>query len=184
MWCLPRAVTYRSRAAIISAKRGHLGEHAHMTGLLDARYVHTNIVAVDWRRLAGFYTSVFGCELVPPERDYEGADLERGTGVSGAALGGVHLRLPGYGDDGPTLEIYQYRQAQTRMSTAANRPGFAHIAFAVDDVAGAREVVLVAGGRPVGEIVTMRTSDGRRVTWCYVTDPEGNILELQAWNEP
>jgi hypothetical protein len=30
----------------------------------------------------------------------------------------------------------------------------------------------------------MRTSDGRRVTWCYVTDPEGNILELQAWNEP
>jgi predicted enzyme related to lactoylglutathione lyase len=40
-----------------------------MTGLLDARYVHTNIVSTDWRRLAGFYTSVFGCELVPPERD-------------------------------------------------------------------------------------------------------------------
>jgi predicted enzyme related to lactoylglutathione lyase len=173
-----------ARAAIISAKRGNLGEHAHMTGLLDARYVHTNIVAADWRRLAGFYTSVFGCELVPPQRAYDGADLERGTGVSGAALGGVHLRLPGYGDTGPTLEIYQYRQAQTRTSTAANRPGFAHIAFAVEDVAGARQVVLVAGGRPVGEIVTMRTWDGRRVTWCYVTDPEGNILELQAWDQP
>ncbi|MDR3641910.1 MAG: hypothetical protein P4L39_11360 [Humidesulfovibrio sp.] len=21
-----------------------------------------------------------------------------------------------------------------------------------------------------------------RVTWCYVTDPEGNVLELQAWS--
>jgi len=20
-----------------------------------------------------------------------------------------------------------------------------------------------------------------RVTWCYVTDPEGNIVELQTW---
>ena len=24
---------------------------------------------------------------------------------------------------------------------------------------------------------------GRRVTWCYVTDPEGNVIELQSWSE-
>jgi hypothetical protein len=24
----------------------------------------------------------------------------------------------------------------------------------------------------------------RNVTWCYVTDPEGNIVELQAWSDP
>ena len=151
---------------------------------LAARFVHTNIVAADWRRLAAFYTLVFGCKPVPPERDYAGPDLERGTGVPGAALRGVHLRLPGVGDDGPTLEIYQYRQAETRATTAANRPGFTHIAFAVDDVAAARDAVLAAGGGPVGEVVTLSTSDGRHVTWCYVTDPEGNILELQAWSEP
>jgi hypothetical protein len=34
----------------------------------------------------------------------------------------------------------------------------------------------------VGEVVTLTTADGRRVTWCYVTDPEGNILELQSWS--
>ena len=41
--------------------------------------------------------------------------------------------------------------------------------------------VLAAGGTAVGEIVSMTTAAGARVTWCYVTDPEGNIIELQSW---
>ncbi len=44
-------------------------------------------------------------------------------------------------------------------------------------------VVLAAGGEPVGEVVTLTTASGRRVTWCYVTDPEGNVIELQAWSK-
>jgi catechol 2,3-dioxygenase-like lactoylglutathione lyase family enzyme len=150
--------------------------------LAGVRFGHVNIVAADWRRLADFYVSVFGCELVPPERDYAGPNLERGTGVPGAALRGAHLRLPGHGADGPTLEIYQYAQAEDRVTTAANRAGFAHIAFAVDDVVSARGAVLAAGGGTVGEVVTLTTATGAQVTWCYVTDPEGNIVELQAWS--
>src|SRR5262245_59726127 len=73
-----------------------------------ARYAHTNLIAHDWRRLASFYTDLFGCTLVPPERNYSGADLEAGTGVPGAQLTGAHLRLPGHGDSGPTLEIFHY----------------------------------------------------------------------------
>lgn len=46
-----------------------------------------------------------------------------------------------------------------------------------------REAVLAAGGGVVGEIVTTQTKDGRYVTWAYLTDPEGNILELQAWSD-
>jgi predicted enzyme related to lactoylglutathione lyase len=65
-----------------------------------------------------------------------------------------------------------------------DRPGFGHIAFAVTDVPSARERVLEEGGRPVGEVVTLTTADGRRVTWCYVTDPEGNVVELQSWSPP
>lgn len=147
-----------------------------------ARFGHVNIIATDWRRLAAFYTDVFGCELVPPERDYEGADLARGTGVPDAALQGVHLRLPGHGDSGPTLEIYTYRHLEERSPAAANRLGFGHIAFQVDDVAAARERVLTAGGSSVGEVVTLTTADGRRVTWCYVADLEDNMVELQAWS--
>ena len=148
---------------------------------MRARYGHTNLVARDWQRLAAFYAELFGCVAVPPERDYRGRDLEVGTGVRDAALRGVHLRLPGHGDDGPTLEIYTYEHGPQPLPAAANRPGWGHIAFVVDDVAAGRQAVLAAGGSAVGDVVTLETADGRSVTWCYVTDPEGNIVELQAW---
>jgi predicted enzyme related to lactoylglutathione lyase len=146
-----------------------------------ARFGHTNLVARDWQRLAAFYERVFGCVRVPPIRDYRGPDLERGTAVVGAALAGVHLRLPGHGPNGPTLEIYTYERVLEALPPAANRPGWGHIAFGVDDVEQARMAVLEAGGDDLGEVVTLQTADGRRVTWCYQTDPEGNIVELQSW---
>lgn len=146
-----------------------------------ARYVHTNLVARDWRSLAGFYIELFGCEFVPPERDDAGPLLEAGTGVGGAHMTGVHLRLPGHGGSGPTLEIYSYTPVEIAVPAAVNRPGYGHVAFEVASVEDARRRVLAAGGKAVGEVVTLERAGGRRVTWCYVTDPEGNILELQAW---
>ena len=107
--------------------------------MIDARFGHVNLIARDWRALADFYTTLFACELVPPERDYSGDDLAAGTGVPGAALRGAHLRLPGHGPTGPTLEIYQFAAMPDGLPHAANRPGFQHIAFAVSSVAAARE---------------------------------------------
>jgi predicted enzyme related to lactoylglutathione lyase len=147
-----------------------------------ARYVHTNLIARDWRRLAAFYQSVFGCVPVPPERDLSGPALDAGTGVPGSTLSGMHLRLPGVGADGPTLEIFSYSRQADGPVSVVNRPGFAHIAFAVASVNDARDEVLAAGGRAVGEVVTTTIAAGAQVTWCYVTDPEGNIVELQTWS--
>ena len=53
----------------------------------------------------------------------------------------------------------------------------------VPDVTTALDAVVAEGGGVVGETVTLQTADGRRVTWVYVTDPEGNIVELQSWSE-
>jgi predicted enzyme related to lactoylglutathione lyase len=156
-------------------------EDASRVTATGARYGHTNLIARDWRLVADFYERLFGCVPVPPERHYRGPDLERGTAVPRAALRGVHLRLPGHGPDGPTLEIYTYDREAAAPPPVANRPGWGHIAFAVDDVAQARQAVLEGGGGTVGEIVTLQTADGRRVSWCYLTDPEGNIVELQSW---
>lgn len=151
--------------------------------MIEARFGHVNLIARDWRAIADFYANVFGCVFVPPERDYAGPDLERGTAVPGAALRGAHLRLPGLGPDGPTLEIYQFSSMPDGLPAQVNRPGFGHIAFAVPSVADARVAVLAAGGAVVGDIVTLQTADGRFVTWTYLTDPEGNIIELQSWSD-
>lgn len=147
----------------------------------NPRYVHTNLIARDWQALADFYVRVFGCEVVPPERHYSGATIEAGTGVPGSTLDGVHLRLPGFEPGGPTLEVFSYSKSLDGVLPRVNRPGFGHIAFEVASVADAQREVLDAGGARVAEVVTLTTSQGRKVTMCYVTDPEGNIIELQSW---
>lgn len=149
---------------------------------MQARYVHTNLIAKNWKHLADFYQTVFGCTPVPPQRDYQGEALDAGTGLRGARLTGVHLRLPGHDENGPTLEIYTYDELEPHPGRAVNRPGFGHIAFEVDDVKEAWETVKSHGGGAVGEIVTLITKTGAQVTWCYMTDPEGNIIELQSWS--
>jgi len=145
------------------------------------RYAHTNIIADNWQRLADFYRTVFGCRDVPPQRDQSGSWLARGTGVPGAALQGVHLRLPGHGDTGPTLEIYSYTQMEDKLPAVANRKGLSHLAFGVDNVSEKLQEVIAYGGRAIGEIVTTEVPGAGQLTFCYAADPEGNLLELQAW---
>jgi len=147
---------------------------------IKAKYVHTNLIAEDWRGLTGFYQEVFACIPVPPERDFQGEVPGAGTGIPGVSLCGDHLRLPGYTESGPTLEIFSYTPQASRSTKAVNRPGFAHIAFQVEDVSLARAAVLSAGGKPVGEVVTLTITTGDKVTWCYFADPEGNLIELQS----
>ncbi len=149
---------------------------------IGARFGHVNVTSPDWRRLASFYTAVFGCELVPPERDMRSEDLDAATGLHDAHLTGAHLRLPGHGPDGPTIEIFSYDTLEAHPGPHVGRAGWGHIAFQVLDVPAAVEAVLDGGGGRVGEIITTQTADDRRVTWCYATDPDGNIVELQAWS--
>jgi len=153
-----------------------------------ARYVHTNLVARDWRTLAAFYERVFGCTPVPPERDLAGPWLDQATGLSGARIRGIHLRLPGYGDAGPTLELFQYgaqeaaaAQRNAPHSDAPNQPGFGHVAFAVDDVRAACEQIVAAGGGMLGQVVTVDIAGAGTIEFAYATDPEGNLVEVQQW---
>jgi hypothetical protein len=64
----------------------------------------TNLVAQDLERLVAFYEEILGCERVP-RRVISPATGARATGLPRAHLRGHHLRLPGCGDGGRTLDF-------------------------------------------------------------------------------
>ena len=90
--------------------------------------------------------------------------------------------MPGHGERGPTLEIFQTNQNDPSLPSRLVRPGFAHLAFEVPDVAAKREEMLRLGGRDIGQLVTLDIPGAGKLTVIYMTDPEGNIIELQRWH--
>jgi len=151
---------------------------------MSVTFGHINIISKDWRRLSKFYQAVFACVPVPPVRKQSGPALAHGTGVPDAELEGEHLRLPGLGDHGPTLEIYTFREQLDRPQPVPNRMGFGHIAFQVPSVAESLAEVLAEGGSARGTIVSLPVPGKGVVSFVYAADPEGNILELQSWSDP
>jgi glyoxylase I family protein len=147
------------------------------------RYAHTSIVARDAGKLIDFYKTVLGCKSIGETRDLSGGWLDRLTGVTGAHIAGEHLLLPGYGSDGPTLEIFSYSTLRETVPAEINRPGIAHIAFAVEDVKTTLSEIIKAGGSSVGELVTARYGGDLEGAFVYARDPEGNIVELQSWRK-
>ena len=89
----------------------------------------------------------------------------------------------------PIDPLIQQRVANLRRNQSAaeapapalNRPGFAHLAFAVDDVPAALEAVLAGGGSQHGALHTMAVPGAGEITLVYAADPEGNVIELQQW---
>jgi catechol 2,3-dioxygenase-like lactoylglutathione lyase family enzyme len=162
-------------------------EHARQTAdaaAVGPRYAHTNLVARDWRALGRFYEETLGCVPMAPERNLSGEWLDRATGIPGAHITGAHYQLPGAGSAGPTLEIFQYEPREDAPPPPANRPGFGHIAFVVPNVEAARAALIAAGGQAVGTVESVNIPEAGRITWTYVRDPEGNIIELQHRNRP
>ncbi len=149
--------------------------------MIKAKYAHTNINAKDWKKLADFYIKVFGCKPVPPQRDIRGEWIDKTTSIEGVHIEGMHLALPGYEEGGPTIEIFTYNKPNPVGPLNINEYGFAHIAFTVEDVKEAYELVLREGGSAVGEIQTSYYPKVGTLTIIYAKDPEGNIVELLNW---
>lgn len=145
------------------------------------RYVHTNIIAKDCRKLISFYKDVFHCKSIGQSRDLRGEWLDRLTGIPNAHIVGEHLCLPGYEKEHPTLEIFSYDTMENSYN-GLNKCGIAHLAFEVDNVEETLQLLLQKGGSQVGELVKTKYEDGREAVFVYATDCEGNIIELQSWS--
>ena len=148
------------------------------------KYIHTNIIAKDWKKLVEFYTEVFDCVPVPPERDLSGDWLDKAAALNNAHLKGMHLKLPGYADSAPTLEIFSYREMEENsLPPHANRIGLGHLAFLVDDVNKVFEKAIACGGKKLGQISKNIVDGVGTLTFVYLTDPENNIIEIQKWDK-
>ena len=147
------------------------------------RYVHTNIIAKDAAKLIAFYKLALKCKSIGQTRDLCGPWLDGLTGLPNPHITGEHLLLPGYDDNHPTLEIFSYDSLRDTLPPEVNRPGFAHIAFEVDDVEATLAEIIASGGGQVGEVVTAAYPNDMEAVFVYARDPEGNIIELQSWRK-
>ncbi|MFN8256460.1 MAG: VOC family protein [Bacteroidales bacterium] len=147
------------------------------------KYVHTNLIARDWKKLAEFYINVFECEPSYPERDLSGDWIDKLTAIKGARITGIHLKLPGF-ENGPTLEIFEYNPANViEFTKLINIPGFSHLAFHVNDVEAVVNKVIENGGSKYGELVENEIPGQGIIKAVYLCDPEGNIIEVQNWKK-
>lgn len=147
------------------------------------KYVHTNLIAKDWRKVAQFYIDVFDCKISYPERNLSGEWLDKVTSVPNAKIKGAHLVLPGY-ENGPTLELFEYEPENLRsFGQAINHQGLTHIAFHADNVEQVLEKAISFGGTPAGQLVQREYPELGLLTMVYIRDPEGNIVEVQNWKK-
>lgn len=145
------------------------------------KFVHTNIIARDWKKLAQFYIDVFACEPLLPERDLNGEWIDQMTKITDVNIKGIHLRLPGY-DNGPTLEIFGYNEMLEKSSAPLiNDQGFGHIAFHVSNVEDTLKRLIDKGGKQYGELIEKEIKGIGIIKAVYARDPEGNIIEIQNW---
>ncbi len=145
------------------------------------RFAHTNIASKNWKALADFYINVFDCKIKPPQRNLSGKWLDTATGLTNAKLEGIHLYLPGHGENPPTLEIFTYAAMQDGPDLMPNQIGITHIAFEVDDVYATLEKALANGASELGKIVENKIENVGILQFVYFRDPEGNIIEIQSW---
>ncbi|OPJ56565.1 VOC family protein [Clostridium oryzae] len=150
---------------------------------MKSRYVHTNIIAKDWKRISLFYQRVFGCKPIAPQRDLRGEWLDKMTGIENAHIVGEHLSVPGYDENLPTLEIFSYDNMESSNEKLINGIGLAHLAFEVDDVSAVLKKIKEEGGGQLGEMVKAEYPNNMIATFVYAKDVEGNIIELQSWEK-
>jgi len=145
------------------------------------KFAHTNIITNDWKKLADFYINVFDCKPLYPERDLKGNWLDKATNIENAHITGIHLALPGYENNSPTLEIFQYDNNLDNLEGFTNRKGFGHIAFKVDNVQEILNKLIQNGGTQLGEVIETEVANAGRIIFVYAKDIDGNIIEIQNW---
>ena len=130
-------------------------------GNINSGYISLNAARVgakDVPVLAKFYEAAFGLKIVKQIQLPIGPEIMLNFGDT------VEAAMAN-----PAAQIVIMPKADTDGSDSVG-----HIIFNASDVKAAAETVKAAGGTIVSEPVTM----GDGVVFCFVADPDGNLIEL------
>ncbi|BBZ15369.1 VOC family protein [Mycobacterium branderi] len=141
---------------------------------------HVGLCVADLRTSLRFYTEGLGFEVAET--------YDAGAEVAGAAeiTGSTQLTSQMITKDGFRLELLWWAEPGCVGAPPGtrNQVGLTHLSFEVDDLPSA-EARLVAHGATV--IESTRTSvrnDDVGYDLVFLTDPDGNRIELLEWNNP
>ncbi|WP_380876332.1 hypothetical protein ACFB49_08210 [Sphingomonas sp. DBB INV C78] len=142
---------------------------------MAARFSHRGICVADIDASVRFYRDALGFEAQEDHPRLEGAWLDAGTDISGAALRAQMLRNAA----GITIELlYFHAPAATgrRTRRALNQFGLTHFAVNVDDMDAAIERIVAAGGQV--HPATRVYYDVNDAEIVYTNDTDGVRIEL------
>jgi len=144
---------------------------------------HVNLVVADMRAMIDFYCNVLGMRLAR-QVTISGPWIDDVTGLKDVTADVAFLEAP----SGPTIELLYYHWPQgLRVEGQAipNTFGLRHIAFRVADIEQLAAAIRAAGVPLLSEIHSVPTAQvafaQTRKRLVYFRDPEGNLLELCAY---
>jgi catechol 2,3-dioxygenase-like lactoylglutathione lyase family enzyme len=135
---------------------------------------HVNIASAELDRLVDFYAAFVGATAVKSPRLHSDPRLDAIADLPDVSLRARWLALPN-----AQIELMQYHQPATTVQTGrrdAGVPGFAHIAFEVDDLQAAVQHLRHCGGQATDPVPGAFSTQG--------SDPDGNTLWLLDLSAP
>ncbi len=134
---------------------------------------HAGIVVRDIERAAEFYRMLGFSER--SHATEQGEFIDQVTGMDSTVLEWIKMDAP---DGGFLLELLQYHSHPIQspvVVSPSNALGSSHLAFTVEDIEKACELIVQGGGSVVNKPAL---SSGGEVKVAYCHDPEGVLMEV------
>ena len=147
------------------------------------RIDHVNLVVGDMQPMLAFYRDLLGLRLTK-QATIRGPWIEAATGLAQAEADVVFLEAPA----GPRIELIQYRTPDRPRPSGLSEPntkGLRHIALRVTDLDVLVAALRRSGVKLLSEVQHVPAAQvdyaDQRKRLVYCLDPEGNLLELCAF---
>jgi catechol 2,3-dioxygenase-like lactoylglutathione lyase family enzyme len=144
---------------------------------------HVNLVVADLEAMIAFYRDVLGLRLAK-RATIHGGWIDAVTNLAGVRADVAFLEVP----EGPPIEMICYRSPPSRRPPGLGEPqaqGLRHVAFRVADLDALAAAIRAAGVpllSPVQQVPDDQVEYAQvRKRLVYCRDPEGNLLELCAY---